>query len=125
MTAQRFASPESFKQSLDERIRQTCRAQGSDASRFRQLLIFDRFLARLSVALGERVIVSKRRVRSSTQCSATRVVCGRLRPGRGARSLGHHPLHAAPAQAPRHQARSHAPSIDDQACWQSPRSAEI
>ena len=57
MTAQRFASPESFKQSLDERIRQTCRAQGSDASRFRQLLVFDRFLARLSVAFGERVIV--------------------------------------------------------------------
>jgi hypothetical protein len=57
MTPVRYASPEAFKQALEERIRQSCRDTNDDIGRFRQLLVFDRFLARLSVALGDRVIV--------------------------------------------------------------------
>jgi hypothetical protein len=53
----RYASPEAFKHALEERITKTCRDSGSDMGRFRQLLIFDRFLARLTDELGDRVIV--------------------------------------------------------------------
>lgn len=49
-----YASPEAFKQALETRIR---KCATSDIGRFRQVLVFDRFLARVHEQFGERVIV--------------------------------------------------------------------
>lgn len=45
--AKRYASPEAFKQALEDRIRQEAARRKINMSRFRQLLVFDRFLARV------------------------------------------------------------------------------
>lgn len=49
-----YASPETFKQALEQRLR-TRTASGVDFARRRQLLIFDRFLARVFRAFGDTV----------------------------------------------------------------------
>jgi hypothetical protein len=51
MTARSYASAESFKQALEQRLR-TGRT-GAELARKRQLLVFDRFLARVVAALGD------------------------------------------------------------------------
>jgi hypothetical protein len=49
-----YASPEAFKQALEARIRQTAPTL---IGRFRQVLVFDRFLARVHTKFAERVVV--------------------------------------------------------------------
>lgn len=51
-----YASPEAFRMALEQRLRTQARDQGRDLSRQRQLVVFDRFLARVFEHLGERVI---------------------------------------------------------------------
>jgi hypothetical protein len=47
-----YASPETFKQALEQRLR-TSSKSGADFARRRQLLVFDRFLARVVAAVGD------------------------------------------------------------------------
>lgn len=54
MTARIYASPEAFKQALEQRLRAATKPGGSLA-RSRQLLVFDRFLARVVAVLGDSV----------------------------------------------------------------------
>ena len=56
MTVRRYASAPAFKQALERRLRDMS-SSGSDFGRRRQLLVFDRFLARVSSALGDSVIL--------------------------------------------------------------------
>jgi hypothetical protein len=55
MLPQTYASPEAFKQAVERRIRTAAGAPGM--GRFRQVLVFDRFLARMFEHFGERAIV--------------------------------------------------------------------
>ncbi len=55
MSTRRYASPQAFRQALDERIRCAIATTGESIERFRQLVVMDRLAARLAVALGERV----------------------------------------------------------------------
>lgn len=52
MTARVYASPEAFKQALEQRLRATWKT-GPEFARRRQLLVFDRFLARIVAVLGD------------------------------------------------------------------------
>jgi len=52
----RYESPEAFKQALEARVRRAARDGGVDMGRFRQLLVFDRFLARIFEELPDRVV---------------------------------------------------------------------
>jgi hypothetical protein len=52
-----YASPLAFRQALDARLRTSAMAAGSTIERVRQVLVFDRFLARVGAGLGERVVV--------------------------------------------------------------------
>lgn len=52
MTSRSYASPEAFKHALETRLRTAAR-NGADFARRRQLLVFDRFLARIAVVLGD------------------------------------------------------------------------
>jgi len=52
VTARTYASPETFKQALEQRLRSAA-ANGPDFARRRQLLVFDRFLARVVAVLGD------------------------------------------------------------------------
>jgi len=52
VTARTYSSPEAFKQALEERLR-TATKTGADLARKRQLLVFDRFLARIVASLGD------------------------------------------------------------------------
>ncbi len=54
MTARTYASPLAFKQALEQRLRATWKT-GAEFARRRQLLVFDRFLARVAVVLGDAV----------------------------------------------------------------------
>jgi hypothetical protein len=51
MTPRTYASPEAFKQALEQRLRSS--AAGVEFTRKRRLLIFDRFLARVVDVLGD------------------------------------------------------------------------
>jgi Nucleotidyl transferase AbiEii toxin, Type IV TA system len=51
MTPRTYASPEAFKQALEKRLR-TSTKTGAELARKRQLLVFDRFLARVVDVLG-------------------------------------------------------------------------
>lgn len=57
MTGRTYASPAAFKQALETRLRADAAATGRALGRQRQLVVFDRFLARIAVELGDRVIV--------------------------------------------------------------------
>ena len=52
MTVQTYPSPEAFKQALDQRLRTSAKT-GAEFARKRQLLVFDRFLARVFAVLGD------------------------------------------------------------------------
>jgi hypothetical protein len=54
MTARTYSSPASFKQALEQRLRSSV-SGGTAFARKRQLLVFDRFLARIVVELGDAV----------------------------------------------------------------------
>lgn len=51
MTTRTYASPEGFKQALEQRLRSSS-ATGGEFARKRQLLVFDRFLARIVAVFG-------------------------------------------------------------------------
>jgi predicted nucleotidyltransferase component of viral defense system len=52
MTVRRYSSPEAFKQALEQRLR-TSEQRSTEMARRRQLLVFDRFLARIVAVLGD------------------------------------------------------------------------
>lgn len=52
MTPRTYSSPEAFKQALDQRLRSATKTGGEFARR-RQLLVFDRLLARIVAVLGD------------------------------------------------------------------------
>ena len=52
MTLRAYASPQAFKQALEQRLR-TASNGGVDFARRRQLLVFDRFLARVVAVFGD------------------------------------------------------------------------
>jgi hypothetical protein len=52
MTVRTYSSPEAFKQALEQRLR-TSAMTGPEFARKRQLLVFDRFLARIVAVLGD------------------------------------------------------------------------
>jgi predicted nucleotidyltransferase component of viral defense system len=54
--ARTYASPEAFKHALEQRLRASTKS-GADLVRRRQLLVFDRFLARIVHSLGNAVIL--------------------------------------------------------------------
>jgi hypothetical protein len=54
LTARKYASPEAFKQALEQRLRAATKT-GAEFARKRQFLVFDRFLARIVRALGNTV----------------------------------------------------------------------
>ncbi len=56
MTARKYESPAPFKQALEHRLRSSSQG-GVDFARRRQLLVFDRFLARAVVVLGDNAIL--------------------------------------------------------------------
>jgi hypothetical protein len=56
MTLRTYTSPQSFKVSLEQRLRQVAHG-GVDFARRRQLLVFDRFLARVAAVLGDAAIL--------------------------------------------------------------------
>lgn len=54
MSARKYASPEAFKQALEQRLRTEAKS-GAAFARRRQFLVFDRFLARVVQLLGDAV----------------------------------------------------------------------
>lgn len=54
MTVRTYESPEAFRQALEQRLRNEA-ASGAGLVRRRQLLVFDRFLARIVTSLGDAV----------------------------------------------------------------------
>jgi hypothetical protein len=56
MTTRTYTSPQAFKQALEQRLR-TASKSGADFARRRQLLVFDRFLARIVALLGDAVLL--------------------------------------------------------------------
>ncbi len=54
MTVRQYSTPLAFKQALEQRLR-SMSATGTDFGRRRQLLVFDRFLARLGSVAGDAV----------------------------------------------------------------------
>ncbi|MCA9608221.1 MAG: nucleotidyl transferase AbiEii/AbiGii toxin family protein [Myxococcales bacterium] len=54
MTARRYSSPRAFKQAVEQRIKTAARSE-ADIARLRQLLVFDRFLARVAEVAGNAV----------------------------------------------------------------------
>lgn len=54
MTVRTFASPLAFKQALEQRLRSSTKS-GAGFARKRQLVVFDRFLARIAVGFGNTV----------------------------------------------------------------------
>ena len=51
MTVRTYSSPEAFKQALEQRFRTSAKS-GAEFARKRQLLVFERFLARVVAVLG-------------------------------------------------------------------------
>lgn len=56
MTARSYSSPPAFTQALEQRLKAASK-NGVDFARKRQLLVFDRFLARVSAVLGDAVLL--------------------------------------------------------------------
>ena len=56
MTVRSYSSPAAFKQALEQRLKASSK-DGVDFARRRQLLVFDRFLARASAVLGQAVLL--------------------------------------------------------------------
>ena len=56
MTVRTYASPQAFKQALEQRLR-TASGTGAEFARRRQLVVFDRFLARVVQVFGDAVLL--------------------------------------------------------------------
>lgn len=56
MTVRQYATPLAFKQALEQRLK-SASTTGTDFARRRQLVVFDRFLARLIRVAGDTVIL--------------------------------------------------------------------
>jgi hypothetical protein len=56
MTVRPYSSPPAFKQALEQRLKAMSK-DGVDFARRRELLVFDRFLARVSAVLGNSVLL--------------------------------------------------------------------
>ncbi|MGH7869573.1 MAG: nucleotidyl transferase AbiEii/AbiGii toxin family protein [Candidatus Dormibacteraceae bacterium] len=56
MTVRAYASPQAFKQALEQRLK-TASNSGVDFARRRQLLVFDRFLARVVAVFGDTALL--------------------------------------------------------------------
>ncbi|HTY51434.1 MAG TPA: nucleotidyl transferase AbiEii/AbiGii toxin family protein [Steroidobacteraceae bacterium] len=56
MTVRAYSSPQAFKQALEQRLK-TASLTGADFARRRQLLVFDRFLARAVAVFGDAVLL--------------------------------------------------------------------
>jgi predicted nucleotidyltransferase component of viral defense system len=56
MTIRTYTSPQAFKQALEQRLRALSQS-GTDFARRRQLLVFDRFLARMVAIFGDAVLL--------------------------------------------------------------------
>jgi hypothetical protein len=56
MTLRTYDSPQAFKQALEQRLKIASKS-GVDFARRRQLLVFDRFLARVVAVLGDAVLL--------------------------------------------------------------------
>lgn len=56
MTIRQYSSPDGFKAALEQRLRSSSKT-GLDFARRRQLLVFDRFIARVVAVFGEAVIL--------------------------------------------------------------------
>jgi hypothetical protein len=56
MTKRTYSTPAAFKQALEQRLR-AASSSGGDFARRRQLLVFDRFLARVVAVLGDTVVL--------------------------------------------------------------------
>lgn len=56
MAPRTYDSPAAFKQALEQRLR-AASTSGIDFSRRRQLLVFDRFLARVACTMGEAAVL--------------------------------------------------------------------
>lgn len=56
MTVQTYASPQAFKQALEQRLK-IASSSGVDFGRRRQLLVFDRFLARVMAVFGDAALL--------------------------------------------------------------------
>jgi len=56
MTIKTYTSPQAFKQALEQRLKLTSE-NGADFARRRQLLVFDRFLARAMAAFGDAILL--------------------------------------------------------------------
>jgi Nucleotidyl transferase AbiEii toxin, Type IV TA system len=56
MTVQTYASPQAFKQALEQRLKSASN-NGVDFARRRQLLVFDRFLARVMAIFGDAALL--------------------------------------------------------------------
>ena len=53
----RYASPKAFKQALDARVRSAAEERDIPITRQRQLLVFDRYLARLYDECGDALVL--------------------------------------------------------------------
>jgi len=56
MTVRTYASPQAFKQALEQRLKAASNS-GVDFARRRQLLVFDRFLARVVAVFGDAALL--------------------------------------------------------------------
>ncbi len=52
-----YSTPQAFKQALETRVRRAATAEQLDMNRFRQVLLYDRFLARIVHRFGGRAVV--------------------------------------------------------------------
>lgn len=57
MAKSRFETPLAFKQSIEQRLRDKAASTGSDINRLRQVLVYERFLARVFAVFGEDAIL--------------------------------------------------------------------
>jgi hypothetical protein len=57
MKAFRYATPMAFKAALEQRLRNRAAGDGLELQRLRQLVVFDRFLARVFTLLGDAVVL--------------------------------------------------------------------
>lgn len=56
MTARVYSSPPAFKQALEQRLKAASN-DGADFARRRQLLVFERFLARVFTVFGDAILL--------------------------------------------------------------------
>ena len=78
MTARTYTSPEAFKQALEQRLRSVAKS-GDAFARNRQLLVFDRFLARIVAVFGTAParIAPRPRFAGHGRCAGRRMSCSR------------------------------------------------